>query len=146
MLVSYTQASGHNNMKAKILDPVYSQIVVESTGTGALLRQKLALKSELTKGGSDERPWLAAAVEEGYQGVAQGVLELVKELYNDIKNKLTDYGNMLQNMGGPASTEPALRKAVDQPLALLPKLRQDQADLKDLCPDEADDPESVEIN
>jgi hypothetical protein len=89
MLVSYTQASGHNNMKAKILDPVYSQIVAESTGTGALLRQKLALKSEITKVGSDERPWLVAAVEEGYQGVAQGVLELVEELYNDIKNKLT---------------------------------------------------------
>ncbi|KAH4930186.1 hypothetical protein HBI79_119160 [Parastagonospora nodorum] len=147
ILNSYTQASGHNNMMAKILDPVYSKMVAESTGTGALLRQKLALKSELTKVGSDERPWLVAAVEEeGYQGVAQGVLELTEELHNDIKNKLTDHGNMLKNMGGPASTDPALRKAVDQLLVLLPKLRQDQADLKNQYLGEADDPESMEID
>ncbi|KAH5292511.1 hypothetical protein HBI60_149890 [Parastagonospora nodorum] len=137
ILNSYTQASGHNNMMAKILDPVYSRMVAESTGTGALLRQKLALKSELTKVGSDERPWL---------GVAQGVLELTEELHNDIKNKLTDHGNMLKNMGGPASTDPALRKAVDQLLALLPKLRQDQADLKNQYLGEADDPESMDID
>lgn len=105
------------------------------------------MKSEFTKTDPDGRPWLSAAVEQdGYQGVANGVLELVEELHNNIKNKLTDFGNLLQNMGGPASTDPELRGAVDQLFALLPRFRQDKADLKKQYLDEAEDPENMELD